>query len=282
MKTIKRFLFGLLICVSTLSLYSCDVLMYATTQDDIYVETSVDVVRSTISYDVIIRYGKPYYYGESILYYVYNDLYYYPYYYNNYWYLRAYRKPFDHLDRVPYFRPHKYDYRFDRGFKPLPNWYRYDSRRLNTPNVRHHYDIRPGQPMNEIRPGRPNQPNIPGSNNRISRPGQPSQPVVRPNTNSVPTINQNDINIRRNNNVVVPQLNNTRVTVPQQNNSNNIQITRPTVQQQNNSILRNNNVNQNNQRVNITVPNINTNTNRTSGVSIPINNGNSRSSSGRR
>ena len=40
------------------SLNSCVVSSYATTQDDIYTETEADVVRSNVSFDVIIQNGK--------------------------------------------------------------------------------------------------------------------------------------------------------------------------------------------------------------------------------
>ena len=50
---------------------SCDVYTYATTQDDIYVESDVDVVRSNVSFDVIIQYGTPYYRDGVLLYYLY-------------------------------------------------------------------------------------------------------------------------------------------------------------------------------------------------------------------
>ena len=133
---------------------------YATTQDDVYVETSVDVVRSTIDYNLVIRFGTPYYYNGSLLYYLYDGLYYYPYYYNNYWYFRTYRRPFNHLEYRPYFRPHRYDYRFDRSYRPQSNWYRNDRMRqdykqpqYNRPNVRQ---------------------NRPSMNNNMRRPNQPS------------------------------------------------------------------------------------------------------------
>ena len=94
---------------------SCDVYTYATTQDDIYIEADADVVKSNVSFDIIIKYGTPYYYNGSLLYYLYHDIYYYPFYYNNYWYVRAYRRPFTHFNYHPYFRPHRYDYRFNPG-----------------------------------------------------------------------------------------------------------------------------------------------------------------------
>jgi len=97
------------------SLSSCETYTYATTQDDIYTETEIDIVRSNVSFDVIMQYGTPYYRDGLLLYYIYRDIYYYPFYYNNYWYVRAYRRPFIHFDRPPYFRPHRYDYRFRPG-----------------------------------------------------------------------------------------------------------------------------------------------------------------------
>lgn len=120
-KKIITFIFALLMI---LSFSSCELYTYATTQDDIYVESESDIVHINIDYNLIVRYGTPYYYNGSILYYLYEGLYYYPFYYNNCWYIRAYRKPFTHLYHHPYFRPHRYDYRFDRGYRPHYNWYR--------------------------------------------------------------------------------------------------------------------------------------------------------------
>lgn len=149
------------------SLSSCVVGTYATTQDDIYVETDVDVVKSNVSFDVIIQYGTPYYRDGVLLYYLYRDIYYYPFYYNNYWYVRAYRRPFTHFDHRPYFRPHRYDYKFSPG-----NYRGFD--RPRDPNV-HYRNLNPNinQPRRDIQ-RRPNN----------SRPDvQPRQPQrqVTPN-----------------------------------------------------------------------------------------------------
>lgn len=81
-----------------------------------------------------MHYGTPYYYNGSILYYVYKDLYYYPFYYNNHWYVRTYSMSFNHLRYRPYFRPHRYDYRFVPGFHKgfdRPNVNRHNSNRHN-------------------------------------------------------------------------------------------------------------------------------------------------------
>ena len=152
---------------------SCDVYTYATTQDDIYVETDADVVRSNVSFNVIIQYGIPYYRNGALLYYLYNDIYYYPFYYNNYWYVRAYRKPFTHFDHHPYFRPHKYDYRFS------PGHYR-GFNRPRDPNV-HYRNLNPPRRNIQRRPNnsRPDvQPRQPNPNTRV-------QPV-RPNRHQSP------------------------------------------------------------------------------------------------
>ena len=125
-----------------LSISSCDVYTYATTQDDIYIETDVDIVRSNVSFDVIIRYGTPYYMDGVLLYYLYRDIYYYPFYYNNYWYVRAYRRPFTHFDTKPYFRPHRYDYKFSPG-----HYKGFD--RPRDPNV-HYRTIRPNEPRRDV------------------------------------------------------------------------------------------------------------------------------------
>lgn len=130
----KRKLLTVLIGLTMLfSLNSCDTYSYATTQDDIYVETQDNIVHSNVDFNVVIQYGTPYYHNGSILYYIYNNLYYYPFYYNNYWYVRVYNRPFNHLRYRPYFRPHRYDYRFTpglhRGFD-RPNIYRYNNNRF--------------------------------------------------------------------------------------------------------------------------------------------------------
>ena len=81
MKKLFIFLIGLMMMFS---LNSCDTYTYATTQDDIYVETEVDVVRSNVSFDVIIQYGTPYYRDNVLLYYLYRDIYYYPFFFFSY------------------------------------------------------------------------------------------------------------------------------------------------------------------------------------------------------
>ena len=78
MKKIILFIVGL---VAMLSLNSCVTTAYAQVDDEI--DTSV-----------VISYGTPYYNTSGLLmYYVYRDMFYYPYYYNSGWYFRHYAKP---------------------------------------------------------------------------------------------------------------------------------------------------------------------------------------------
>ena len=109
-KTFFTFIFAIMMLCA---FNSCGVYTYATTQDDLYTEAYADVVRSDVDVNLVINYGTPYYYEGTLLYYLYNGLYYYPFYYDNYWYMRAYRRPFNHLYYRPYFRPNRYDYRFN-------------------------------------------------------------------------------------------------------------------------------------------------------------------------
>lgn len=157
----RKLMTYLLALMMLFTISSCEVYSYATTQDDIYVETEVDVVRSNVSFDVIIQYGIPYYRDGALLYYLYRDIYYYPFYYNNYWYVRAYRCPFTHFDHRPYFRPHRYDYRFSPGHY----------RGFDRPNV-YHYRNRSTVKRPDVKPRR----SYP--NNRITR---PSQSNITPN-----------------------------------------------------------------------------------------------------
>ena len=176
----KTKLLAFLVCLMMLfSLNSCVVSSYATTQDDIYTETEVDVVRSNVSFDVIIQYGTPYYRDWVLLYYLYRDIYYYPFYYNNYWYVRAYRRPFTHFGHRPYFRPHRYDYRFSPG------------------SYRGFY--RPNNPNSHYRPITPNR----GNNGIYHRPHD-SRPTIKPNNPSKPNSGRVTPKTRPNRQVITP------------------------------------------------------------------------------
>ena len=138
------------------SLNSCGVYGYATTQDDIYVEAEADVVHTNVDFGIVIRYGTPYYYNGDLLYYLYDGLYYYPFYYDNYWYVRVYRRPIDHLRYRPYFRPNRHDYRFSPGRHP---GYNRPPQRPGSPN--RHPGMSPQGPRNHV-----GAPRTPQSTNR--------------------------------------------------------------------------------------------------------------------
>ena len=176
----KRKLLTFFICLMLFfSLNSCVIKSYATTHDDIYMENEVDIVRSNISFDVIIQYGTPFYEDGVLLYYLYRDIYYYPFYYNNYWYVRAYRRPLTYFYHRPYFRPHRYDYRFNpgshRGFcKPhhSNNHYRH-----TTPNRGHNWrHNRPHDSRHHVMPNNPYRPN----NGKITHEPKHNPSINRP------------------------------------------------------------------------------------------------------
>lgn len=77
-------------------------------------QAQIDGVYDGVSVDVVIGYGTPIYNAEGLLmYYIYRDLYYYPYIYNNRYYFHRYYKPLppDRYRPVPrdfyrHYQPH--------------------------------------------------------------------------------------------------------------------------------------------------------------------------------
>lgn len=80
-----------LICL-TLVISSCDTAYYGISSNPQCDDE--EVFDNNVSYNIIIRYGTPYYYNGYLNYYFYEGLYYYPVYYNKFWYFRTYRRPF--------------------------------------------------------------------------------------------------------------------------------------------------------------------------------------------
>ena len=128
-----------LICLS-LSLSSCET-AYASISSSSQCDDQ-EILNNNVNYNIIIRYGTPYYYDGYLYYYLYEGLYYYPVYYNNYWYFRTYRRPF----RYGYFpdnrhwRPRPHMRGFDAFGRPYRNngYYRRPIRTYHqnrTPNV---------------------------------------------------------------------------------------------------------------------------------------------------
>ena len=130
-----------------------------------------DMYDDDVNISLIITYGTPYYNTEGLLlYYIYRDMYYYPYYYHNRYYFHRYSKP------LP---PRIYRERY----RPIPR----DAFSHHRPNVRH--DNRPPRPHGNARPSRNNQPRPnmdrptqrPNNNNGNVRPTNPSR--TTPNIN---------------------------------------------------------------------------------------------------
>ena len=107
-----------------------------------YAETSVcdeDV-------QIVIRYGTPYYYGNTLVYYIYDGYYFYPYRYNNVWRFHRYSRP------LP---PPRHHYR--RPPHPHNNWHHNNGHR-HFGNYSHHPRnngmSRPSRPSYNHRPMR--------------------------------------------------------------------------------------------------------------------------------
>lgn len=180
MKKVFSFIITFVMC---LSLTSCVTTAEAQT-DGVYVSTDgVDV-------DVIITYGTPYYNTDGLLlYYIYRNYYYYPFYTADRWYFRAYSRP------LRYARPYPRD--FYRHRPPVNHGRPHDARPPRD-NHRPNGNVRPNgggnRPNGTIRPNggqRPNvqpRPNVqsqprPQMNNRsggnFSRPASPQRSSTR-------------------------------------------------------------------------------------------------------
>lgn len=175
----KNLIFTILFSLSSIfMLTSCETTTYVTTQDDIYygeVSDAQVIINSNFDVMVVVRNGIPYYHNGELLYYLYKNLYYYPFYYGNHWYMRAYRRPFNHITYKPYFRPNKYDHKFRHGYV---NGFNRPPRHI--PNYRHRMNGRYSQ-----QPNRHSKPNI----------GTPHTP--RPNNQGNHSRNGNNRNNHR-------------------------------------------------------------------------------------
>lgn len=187
-------IFGLTGCVS-----------YSYGQDDMYVNEqtmtrtdtivkgdTVYIVRDSQTITQIEEYGTPYYSGSTIAFYVWNDIYYYPYWINGVRYYRWVYRPYYPLYRyrvgVPYhhrYGPYRDGYRYGRSH--------YDRRpiyRGNQPNNGRH-DVRPNNPQprpngSSVRPGSSQQRQN-GSFSRPSGSSRPSGGFSRPSSGSRPS-----------------------------------------------------------------------------------------------
>lgn len=140
----RKFLFGIVLAIGCMSLVSCVTSVSA--QDDIYGSTEAVVVDDNTQIEVVITYGTPYIIDGLVQYYIYNNLYYYPYYYRNHFYWRMYRSPL--LTYPRYWRPmpRAYWYRGGKFYHPR-NFDRrhYDNVIMHNGHHRPHYDNRNGR-----------------------------------------------------------------------------------------------------------------------------------------
>lgn len=156
MKKIIGILVSLMLCFT---LTSCVTTATAQT-DDMYDDVDISVV---------VTYGTPFYNTEGlIIYYLYRDMFYYPYFYHNRYYLHRYHRPLP-PERL-------------RMYRPVPrDFYRPNPPRGHKPHVRpnnppHRGDMRPNNPPRRNGDVRPSQPNTrPNINRGIgSRPTMPN------------------------------------------------------------------------------------------------------------
>lgn len=140
----RKFLFGIVLAIGCMSLVSCVTTVSA--QDDMYDSTEAVVVDDNTQIEVVITYGTPYIIDGLVQYYIYNNLYYYPYYYRNHFYWRMYRSPL--LTYPRYWRPmpRAYWYRGGKFYHPR-NFDRrhYDNVIRHNGHHRPHYDNRNGR-----------------------------------------------------------------------------------------------------------------------------------------
>ena len=99
----KRILFNILFFLfsvfSIFSMTSCGTMTATAQYDNTYAATdNID-----IDVRVIFRYGTPYYYNGMLNYYAYDGIYWYPFWYDNMWYFRPYRRPYK-LGYIPPYR----------------------------------------------------------------------------------------------------------------------------------------------------------------------------------
>lgn len=144
------------------SLGSCGEYTYVES-DPIYDTEYVQTYATDGDINIIITNGTPYYYNGQLWYYYYRNLYYYPFWYDGYWYLRPYTTLYSwnwYRYHYRHFRPNRYDqYRFRPGHHGFYN-----------PNHRHIE-----RPYREYNPHR-TRPNINNGRIRPSRPMQSTRP----------------------------------------------------------------------------------------------------------
>ena len=170
----SKFLIGIVFAIGCMSLVSCVTTVSA--QDDMYGSTETVVVDDNTQIEVVITYGTPYIIDGLVQYYIYNNLYYYPYYYRNHFYWRMYRSPL--LTYPRYWRPmpRAYWYRGGKFYHPRNFDRRHYDNVIRHNHHRPHYDNRNGRGGQNHRFDRNRH--IPNNGKIIPRPNNNNNRVV--------------------------------------------------------------------------------------------------------
>ena len=205
----KKIIAILAILMTLFTLSSC------VTAAQAQVDAVYDVYDDDVDVNVVITYGTPYYDTSGLLlYYVYRDMFYYPYIYNNLYYFHRYSRP------LPYDRYH-------RLYKPLPRdfhkhhsygmrhvhrgWNGHHNGRVMPPS-RGHHNPRPNIHNHKHSPRVDVKPNTPSRRFESGRPNH----SIRPNGGTRPNINRGTMrpNINRGGGSMRPQMprSSTRIT----------------------------------------------------------------------
>ena len=171
----KKVLFAIATLFVCLMFTSCVTSVSA--QDDLYGTTETTIMTDNAQIEVVITYGTPYIIDGLVQYYIYNNLYYYPYYYRNHFYWRMYRSPL--LTYPSYWRPmpRAYWYRGGRFYHPRNFDRRHYNNVIRNNHHRPYYD-RNGRGVQNHRYDR-HKPNH--NNNRVTpRPNNNNRVVPRP------------------------------------------------------------------------------------------------------
>ena len=81
MKTLKLFILAIITSIC-FSLTSCSTYTYAQPA-----AVEIEIEPTEVTYTTVITYGVPYYIDGIVSYYKYRDLFYYPYYWHNHWFI---------------------------------------------------------------------------------------------------------------------------------------------------------------------------------------------------
>ena len=166
----KKIIVILAILMTLFTLSSC------VTAAQAQVDAVYDVYDDDVDINVVVTYGTPYYNTSGLLmYYVYRDMFYYPYYYNNRYYLHRYHRPLP-FNRMERYRPVPRDfYKYNR-----PHTRPHDGGRHHhhvTPQNNHRYHVTPNGHNNHPRPNGGIRPNG-GMRPNINRGGSSMRPQM--------------------------------------------------------------------------------------------------------